>query len=111
MTAQAAGTYLHLVRETVQQLSLDHVAAQMSIALGTPIRARQIQLIEKGEPTTLAVLTVFAEAVGADVEHVTTLLAADSPMHAIIQSMVQIIRTRYDRSWDTQRTSSQRTHL
>jgi tricorn protease-like protein len=40
-------------------------------------------------------------AIHADMEHVTTLLAADSPMNAIINSMVQTVRRKYDRSWDT----------
>jgi hypothetical protein len=106
MTTQAAGTYLHLVRETVQQFTLEEVAKRMSTALGTSIKAEQLRRIEQGQPTTLDVLTAFAEAIGANIDHVTTLLAADSPMNAMIQSMVQVIRTQFDRSWNTQQKSS-----
>jgi hypothetical protein len=101
MSTQAVGTYLRLVRDTVQQLSLEDVARHMSAALGTSITAEQLRRIEQGEPTTVDILTAFAHAIHADMEHVTTLLAADSPMNAIINSMVQTVRRKYDRSWDT----------
>jgi hypothetical protein len=103
MSTQATATYLHLVRHIVQGRQLQDVAKHMSAAIGTTITVQDIRRIEAGETTTLAMLTAFANAIQADMTHVTTLLADDAPTDATIGAMVRVMRTRFDRARATTR--------
>jgi hypothetical protein len=103
MTAQAAGTYLYLVRDVVQKMRLHDVADHISTATGTPITWQQVRRIERGEATTLVVLTAFADAIHADIQHVETLLDDTSPTDATIGAMVRAISSQYSSSITTPR--------
>jgi hypothetical protein len=103
MSTQATATYLHLVRHIVQGLQLKDVATHMSTAMGTTISVQDVRNIEAGEQAEPAVLAAFVNAIQADMDHVTTLLADDAPTDATIGAMIRVMRTRFNRTHGTLR--------
>jgi hypothetical protein len=107
MTTQAVGTYLYLVRDVVQKIRLNDVADYISTATGTPITSQQVRRIERGESTSMAILSAFADAIHADMKHVVILLDDASPTDAAIGAMVRAISSQYAQ-WIA--TSRKRSH-